>query len=121
MITNLGRTIRHTTNEFITAMGYAFVLHRESITLLFRRKITSPVLVSQIYFTGVEALPILAIISLGIGAAVMELVVGIPLAYATAIQLARFSMFSLAPILSLLLLVIFLWPKLWPRLTGSIE
>ena len=71
MITNLGRTIRHTTNEFITAMGYAFVLHRESITLLFRRKITSPVLVSQIYFTGVEALPILAIISLGIGAAVI--------------------------------------------------
>jgi len=58
---------------------------------------------------------------LGIGAAVMELVVGIPLAYATAIQLARFSMFSLAPILSLILLVIFLWPKLWPRLTGSIE
>ena len=71
MITNLGRTIRHAANEFLVAVGYAFVLYRQSITLLWRRKITSPVLLSQIYFTGVEALPILAIISLGIGAAVI--------------------------------------------------
>ncbi len=71
MITNLGRWIRHTADEYLTALGYAFVLHRESLNLLRRRKITSPVLVSQIYFTGVEALPILAVISLGIGAAVI--------------------------------------------------
>jgi hypothetical protein len=58
---------------------------------------------------------------LGIGAAVTELVVGIPLAQATTIQLARFSLFSLAPIISLVLLVIFLWPRLWTRLTGDGE
>jgi hypothetical protein len=58
---------------------------------------------------------------LGIGAAVTELVMGVPLAYATTVQLARFSLFSLAPILSLILLVIFLWPSLWPRLTGSAD
>lgn len=71
MVNNLGRSIRHSSNEFIFALGYAFMLHRESLSLLWRRKITSPVLISQIYFTGVEALPILAIISLGIGAAVI--------------------------------------------------
>jgi hypothetical protein len=58
---------------------------------------------------------------LGIGAAITELVMGVPLAYVTSIQLARFSLFSLAPILSLILLVIFLWPGLWSRLTGSTE
>jgi hypothetical protein len=56
-----------------------------------------------------------------IGAAVTELVVGIPLAQATTIQLARFSLFSLAPIMSLVLLVICLWPRLWTRLAGDTE
>ena len=56
-----------------------------------------------------------------IGVAVTELVVGIPLAQATTIQLARFSLFSLAPILSLILLVICLWPRLWNRLAGTTE
>jgi hypothetical protein len=53
----------------------------------------------------------------GLTAAVIELVVGIPLAYATAIELGRFSLFSLAPIFSLILLVIFLWPKAWSSLS----
>ncbi|MCJ7537432.1 MAG: hypothetical protein MUO57_18050 [Anaerolineales bacterium] len=51
----------------------------------------------------------------------IELVVGIPLAYATAISLGRFSLFALAPIISLILLVLFLWPKMWQRLTGAEE
>lgn len=49
----------------------------------------------------------------------LELAVGIPLAYATAVNLGRFSLFALAPIVSLILVVIFLWPNLWARLTGS--
>lgn len=57
----------------------------------------------------------------GLTAAVIELVVGIPLAYATAIELGRFSLFSLAPIFSLILLVIFLWPKAWIGLSGVEE
>ncbi len=48
----------------------------------------------------------------------LEVVVGIPLAYATAISLGRFSLFALAPIISLILLILFLWPNWWQRLTG---
>lgn len=53
----------------------------------------------------------------GLSAALVELVVGIPLAVATAQQLGRFSMFSLAPIFSFILLVIFLWPNAWKSLS----
>ena len=49
----------------------------------------------------------------------LELAVGIPLAYATAVSLGRFSLFALAPIVSLILVVLFLWPNMWARLTGS--
>jgi len=54
----------------------------------------------------------------GLIAGSLELVVGIPLAYATAINLGRFSLFALAPIISLILLILFLWPNRWQRLTG---
>jgi hypothetical protein len=52
---------------------------------------------------------------------VLEVVVGFPLAYATAVQLGRFSLFSLAPIFSLILVILFAWPGMWERLTGSKE
>ena len=71
LINRLGGSTRQALEEFFWAAGYTFVLLRQSIGLVRRRKITSPVLMSQIYFTGVEALPILAVISLGIGAAVI--------------------------------------------------
>lgn len=48
-------------------------------------------------------------------AAVTELVVGVPLALATAGALGRFSLFSLGPIAAFVLLVILLWPGLWQR------
>jgi hypothetical protein len=51
----------------------------------------------------------------------LELAVGIPLAYATAVNLGRFSLFALAPIISLILIVLFLWPNMWARLTGTAE
>ena len=70
-ITWLGCTVRQAVEETVWAIGFAFALLRQSAALLLRRQITSPVLVSQIYFTGVEALPILAVISLSIGAAVV--------------------------------------------------
>ena len=56
---------------------------------------------------------------LGIAAGFLELVVGIPLAVSTAINLGRFSMFSLGPIFSLVLVVLFVWPNLWQRLTHA--
>ena len=58
---------------------------------------------------------------LGLVASVTELVVGIPLAVATAQQLGRFSLFALAPIACLILLVIFVWPNLWQRWTGATD
>ena len=51
----------------------------------------------------------------------LELAVGIPLAYATAVNLGRFSLFALAPIISLVLVVLFLWPNMWTRLTGEAQ
>jgi hypothetical protein len=57
----------------------------------------------------------------GLAAGVTELVVGIPLAVVTAQQLGRFSLFALAPIACLVLLVLLVWPNLWERLTGAKE
>jgi len=56
---------------------------------------------------------------LGIGAGLMELVVGIPLGLATAGTLGRFSLFLLAPIISAALLMLFFLPKTWKRITES--
>jgi hypothetical protein len=56
---------------------------------------------------------------LGLAAGFLELVVGIPLAVTTTINLGRFSLFSLGPIFSLVLVVLFVWPNMWQRLTES--
>lgn len=58
---------------------------------------------------------------LGLTAGLLELVVGIPLAIVTAFNLGRFSLFSLAPISCLVLVVLFVWPTVWQRLTGLSE
>ena len=58
---------------------------------------------------------------LGLTAGLLELVVGIPLAIATAIDLGRFSMFAVGPIFSLALVVVFAWPALWQKLAGPDE
>ena len=58
---------------------------------------------------------------LGLVSGGLELTVGIPLAFVTAQRLGRFSLFALAPIFSLILVVIFVWPGLWQRLTGNKE
>jgi hypothetical protein len=55
----------------------------------------------------------------GIAAGVTELIVGIPLAAVTAQQLGRFSLFALAPIACLILVVLLVWPNLWQRFTHS--
>jgi hypothetical protein len=47
--------------------------------------------------------------------AVVEIIVGFPLAYVTALDLGRFSLFALAPIASLVLLVLFFIPKIWKK------
>ena len=71
LLIGMGAAVRLRLNSLLSALGYAFLLHRTALSLLFRGRITQPVLRIQVYFTGVEALPILALISLGIGAAVI--------------------------------------------------
>ncbi len=56
---------------------------------------------------------------IGLVSGVAELVVGIPLTIATAQQLGRFSLFALAPISCLALVILFVWPRLWERLTQT--
>jgi hypothetical protein len=56
---------------------------------------------------------------LGLCAGAVELAVGIPLALATGVELGRFSLFALAPIFCLVLIIIFVWPNLFHNLTGS--
>ncbi len=58
---------------------------------------------------------------LGLTAGVLEIVVGYPLAVITAQQLGRFSLFSLAPISSTILVVLFVIPKLWQKIEGKSE
>jgi hypothetical protein len=52
----------------------------------------------------------------GLTSALLELVVGIPLALFTMQNLGRFSLFSLAPIGSLIFLIVLLWPGLWKKI-----
>lgn len=56
---------------------------------------------------------------LALVAALIEVVVGIPLAVVTSQELGRFSLFSPGPIFSLALLVVLIWPGLWTRLTAD--
>jgi ABC-type dipeptide/oligopeptide/nickel transport system permease component len=58
---------------------------------------------------------------LGLTAGVLEIVVGYPLAIITAQQLERFSLFSLAPISSTILVVLFLMPTIWWKIEGPAE
>jgi len=58
---------------------------------------------------------------LGLTAGVLELIVGLPLAIVTARELGRFSLFALAPVACLVLVVLFLWPNFWQRTTGATE
>jgi len=56
---------------------------------------------------------------LGLTAGMTELIVGIPLGLVTSQELGRFSLFSLAPLLSLVLVVLLVVPGLWEKWTHS--
>lgn len=58
---------------------------------------------------------------LGLSAGLLEIVVGFPLAVITAQQLGRFSLFSLAPISSLILVVLFIIPSVWGKIERYLE
>jgi len=56
---------------------------------------------------------------LGLVSGVLELFVGIPLAAVTAQQLGRFSLFALAPIVCLILVILLVWPGKWKKWTST--
>jgi len=55
----------------------------------------------------------------GLTACVLELVVGVPLAITTSQELGRLSLFSIAPIGSVVLLIVLFWPRLWKALEAE--
>jgi len=58
---------------------------------------------------------------LGITAGLLEMVVGFPLAVITAQQLGRFSLFSLAPISSTILVILFVIPSIWGKIQTMLD
>jgi hypothetical protein len=56
---------------------------------------------------------------IGLGAGLLQVMVGTPLAIETAVELGRFSLFSIAPIMSLVLFLVFLSPARFQRITRS--
>jgi len=71
MLERTGTRVRGATTDLLDGLGYGVAVHREALALLRRGRLALPVLTAQLYFTGVEALPILALIALAIGAAVI--------------------------------------------------
>ncbi len=58
----------------------------------------------------------------GLMAGTIEVIVGTPLAIVTAQQLGRFSLFALAPIACLILVVLLVWPRFWEKnVAGSLS
>lgn len=52
-----------------------------------------------------------------LAAGMLEVIVGIPLVIATTISLGRFSLFTFGPLSCLILIILFLWPGVWEKLT----
>ena len=71
MLERTGSAVRHAAADLLDGLGFGVRLHGEALSLLRRGRLALPVLTAQLYFTGVEALPIVALIALAIGAAVI--------------------------------------------------
>lgn len=71
MVARLGRFVIQKIKNLFYSIGYFFIVIKESLFFLRRRQVGFKVLVMQILFTGVEALPIIAIISIGLGAVII--------------------------------------------------
>lgn len=66
----IGKRVFSSVEGFLYAMGYFFRVARESVFFLLHRK-SRRVLTFQILFTAVEALPVIAVLSLGLGAIII--------------------------------------------------
>jgi hypothetical protein len=97
------------------------ITHGDPIFVLVQRLHWVAMLGWAVVTAGIILMPRWHLRVIGIVAAVTELVVGIPLAVVTAQSLNRFSLFALAPIACLALLVILVWPGLWQRFSHAPE
>jgi phospholipid/cholesterol/gamma-HCH transport system permease protein len=70
MISKIGRAAIEGFDEFLYGLGFFARMLKESSLLIRRKQVGFRVLVMQIYFTGVEALGIAALMALVIGAAI---------------------------------------------------
>ncbi len=95
------------------------ITHGDPIFVLVQRLHWAAMLGWAVVTVGIVMKPKEWMRVVGLAAGVTELVVGIPLAVATAQQLGRFSLFALAPIACLILIMLLVWPNLWQRLTGA--
>ncbi len=71
MIKATGRFVIVRIQSISYLAGYFFYLSKKTVKFLLSRKLDRKVFVMQLLFTGVEALPIVALISLGIGAVII--------------------------------------------------
>ena len=66
----IGKRVIDLSRGFSYAMGFFYLILKETVLYL-RRRQSRRVLTFQILFTGVEALPVISILSLGLGAAII--------------------------------------------------
>jgi len=70
MLSKIGRAVIDGIDEFLYAMGFFARVLKESLLLLRKGQVGRRVLINQILFTGIDALGIVALMSLAIGAAI---------------------------------------------------
>lgn len=122
-----GRTLL----AFVTGMAYVFCLMNGIASLSRIITVGAPIFVAvqRLHWVAMVGLGVISVGIIlkpmewmrvvGLASVIIELVVGIPLAFVTAMNLGRFSLFSLAPIASLILVVIFAWPGVWEKITQN--
>ena len=73
MVKQLGKSIRSNISEFLYFVGYLGKLIISSFIFMFRGKASRKILIMQLLFTYVEALPICGVLAVGIGTSVILL------------------------------------------------
>ena len=71
MVESIGWWFRKKIQSFLYGFNFFLFLLKETAHFPWNKRVGFKVLIMQIYFTGVEALSVIALISLGIGAVII--------------------------------------------------
>ena len=71
MITALGRWLNNKLQDTFYALGFFFQVLKETVLFVKQKQVSIKVLIMQIYFTGVETLSIISLISLALGTVII--------------------------------------------------